>query len=272
MNKLQKVFLSMLTGGSLLAALPSAVLASDFDIVFEGQDKEFTLNAGSSFTDTDLFSNFKDVMPGDQLVQEISITNTSKDTDYINLYLQVEDHGDSNKPDADEIHEKSNEFLSKLDMKIYSDKKLLFSGSPEKVDDLKERVLLGKYKPGESSILKVELDVPTDLDNEFAGRLGELDLLFTADLLDEPKQGTPTPDPKPDPKPGTYTPNQNHTTNNVTNNYTNDVTNKVTSETPSKKPNTAIQTMQKSLPYIALISLALLPILGKLQKKEKDEE
>lgn len=188
MNYFKKLMLSTAVCASILGTSASAVYAEDFDIIFEGNDESFTVNAGSEHTSTDLFSEFKEVMPGDELKQTVKIKNISKDSDFIKLYMHVEEHDESSNPlEAAEEAEASNEFLSQLDLKIYQGDKLIFSGSPDKANDLKERILLGDFRHGETEELVFALTVPADLDNDFANRLGEMDIVFSADLQNDPK-------------------------------------------------------------------------------------
>lgn len=78
---------------------------------------------------------------------------------------------------------------------------VLFNASPEKLDGLKENVLLGKLKSGLQTELNVELTVPMELGNEYANRIGEVDWVFTVEEVSEGGGGggdggeTVTPEP-----------------------------------------------------------------------------
>ena len=55
----------------LLLATTSALAASS--VTFEGGAENFVFLPGSQFSDSDLFQNYKMVMPGDVLTQRITV-------------------------------------------------------------------------------------------------------------------------------------------------------------------------------------------------------
>ena len=189
----------------LVLALVLAMSANAFasEINFEGKEKSFTFKPGSSYTSTDLFSNFKNVMPGDKLSESIKIKNSADDCDYINVYLKAVVHDENGNPltysetfentdgkdqaneDAkrDETVATMQDFLSQLTMRIYNGDKLIYNASPDKAGALVDNVLLGTLTKGESLDLKVELDVPKELGNEYAYRVGEVDWVFLAECI-----------------------------------------------------------------------------------------
>lgn len=177
-------------------------------VTFKGKWDGFEITPGSTYTSTDLFGNFKNVMPGDTLTQNITFTNKSKDSDYIELYLRAVPHDLPDNPLSEGVEqflkpdgtptlpEDANEFLSQLTMRVYllrttlpmnsekppvTTKTLLFEGSPDQAGNLAQAVYLGAYEYNETAELCVELDIPIELDNTYAGRIGEVDWVFTAE-------------------------------------------------------------------------------------------
>lgn len=157
----------------LLMCLSVSAFAVENDVVWCGRDKGFNVNSASEYTATDLFDNFKGVMPGDKLSDMITVTNAAEGCDYIKVYLRAESIDDSHK-DALSMEE----FLSKLTMRVYNGEILIFESSPDKTGSLTENTFLAKLSKGESTDIHVELDVPISLDNAYADRLGEVDWVF----------------------------------------------------------------------------------------------
>lgn len=174
----------------LISSLCVGALAAQPTITFQGMEKGFGFAPGSEYTDTDLFSGFKGVMPGDVLTEEIVFTNSAEDCDFVQLYMRAEAHDEQSNPLSDTVAETETvatmtEFLSMLSMKVWNGTELIFDASADQLDGLKDNVLLGTFRTGESARLKVELTVPATLDNRFASRVGEVDWVFHVDCYQE---------------------------------------------------------------------------------------
>ena len=79
------------------------------------------------------------------------------------------------------------DFLSQLTMRIYNGDEIIYNASPNEAGALVNNVLLGTLSKGESLNLKVELDVPIELGNEYANRVGEVDWVFLAECFEYEK-------------------------------------------------------------------------------------
>lgn len=139
---------------------------------------------------TDLFTNFKNVFPGDVLTEEINIKNNFSEYDFIKVYLRAVLHSESENPLATEAKEtetvaSANDFLSQLSLKVFNGDSLIFSASPDEADGLSENTFLGTLKPGEIKTLRAVLEVPLELSNEYAHRAGEVDWIFSVEGFNE---------------------------------------------------------------------------------------
>ena len=207
---MKKIFKS---GSALLLALVMALglsvtaFADDSSITYKGLEEGFETQPGSEYTETDLFDNFKNVMPGDKLTQTISFTNEAKDCDYINVYLKAVVHDENGNPltydeafenadgkdqanvegQRDETVATMQDFLKQLTMRIYNGSELIYSSTPDQTGALADNVFLGKLTAGEALSLKVELDVPVDLGNQYANRVGEVDWVFSVEAIENNK-------------------------------------------------------------------------------------
>ena len=174
----------------MVMSLASTAFAASPDITFNGFSKGFDLQPGSEYTKTDLFGNFKNVMPGDTVTETITFTNSATDCDFVNLYMRAEAHDETANPLSSKVAEKETvatmtDFLSGLSMKVWNGTELIYDSSPDEPDGLKSNKFLGTFRTGETATLKVELTVPIDLDNEYANRLGEVDWIFHVEAYNE---------------------------------------------------------------------------------------
>ena len=218
MKKIMKNLFSLICSMVLLFCLSLTAFAADSSITFEGKSAGFTFEPGSEYTATDLFDNFKDVMPGDVLTEEITIKNNASDCDYINLYIRAIAHDEDDNPltyseafenvdgndqadmegQRDETVASMADFLAQLSMKVYHNGTLIQEVSPDQLNGLVNNIFLGTYRRGSTGKLVVELEIPLSLGNEYANRVGEVDWVFTVEALDDPVppvQETPAPTP-----------------------------------------------------------------------------
>ena len=70
-----KKTLTLITTFILIFTMSMPVLAADGNVVYSGNAGEFIFQPGSEESLTDLFPDFKDVMPGDVLTQKILVKN-----------------------------------------------------------------------------------------------------------------------------------------------------------------------------------------------------
>ena len=181
MKKSMKKLLSLVMVIAALAALTVPALAADAVVSRQGTNGLVIETTGSGYTDTDLFGNFKNVMPGDELTENITIKNNVSGFDYVKLYIVVT----------------MADFLSKLTMEVYlvnadGTKQSIFSASPDQTAQLTDNVLLGTFAKGKSAKLEAVLTVPAGLGNEYAYRVGEVDWVFTVEGFNNEKPLIPT--------------------------------------------------------------------------------
>ena len=189
MKKSYKVSGSLFLMLLILMSLASTVFAASTSIIrFNGFSKGFDFQYGSKHTETGLFGNFKDVMPGDTVAETITFINSATDCDFVKLYMRAEVHdgeADSLSPRdvKTETAASTSEFLSKVSMKVWNGTERIYDASPDQLDGLKDNKFLGKFRTGETATLKVELSLPIELDNKFASRA--VDWVFTVEAYKE---------------------------------------------------------------------------------------
>lgn len=159
---------------ALICSLSITAFAADSVVTFKSLEEGWEFSPGSEYSATDLFDEFKSVMPGDRLTDRIEVKNIAPDCNYINVYFRVEPSPDSNMQS----------FLAQLKMRIYNGTDLIYESSPDRADTLANNVFLGSLMKDESLNLTVELDVPTEMDNAYANAIGEIDWIFLAEGID----------------------------------------------------------------------------------------
>ena len=178
--------ISALALALLLLLGMGATAFAESKVTYEGGAEKFVFLPGSEYSETDLFENFKGVMPGDVITQEITVQNNYTKAEKVKIYLRAVVHDEQGNPLSEEVARTEDlvsmqDFLSQLTMTVKQGDKVLFSASPDELDGLKENVLLGTFPGRSKTILTVELSVPIELGNEYANRVGEVDWIFTAE-------------------------------------------------------------------------------------------
>ena len=151
--------------------LIGSVSAADSNVTYDGETQKFIFEPGCKESLTDLFPNFKDVMPGDTLTQKITVKNDANNKVKVKIYMR-----------ALGAHEDSVEFLKQLRLLVtksdQNEMAYMFDAAADKTAQLTDWVCLGTLYSGGEVDLDVMLDVPVDLDNNFQNLVGYLDWEF----------------------------------------------------------------------------------------------
>ena len=163
-------------------------------VTYEGSAKDFVFAPGSDKSPTDLFEDFKNVMPGDSLTEQITVKNKLTDDTEVKIYLRS----------LGEVGASTKDFLDQLTLTVSQDGTELFkTGDGVKADmtgGLTDWVLLGSFQAGEEVTLDLTLSVPITMGNEFAHAVGYIDWEFMVEEIPAPTP-TPTPEPSDPPAP-----------------------------------------------------------------------
>ena len=190
MKKFLKRLSSLLLAGVMAVSFTVSAFAADSTVTYEGRKKGFHFAPGSEYTASDLFDDLKNVMPGDELTEVITIANKADDCEYVRVYLEAKVHDEEENPLSDgvaatgETVASMTDFLSKLYMEVYAGDRMLYAASPDQTDGLNEPVYLGILYEGDELELTAKLIVPIELGNEYAYRTGEVDWEFTVESFD----------------------------------------------------------------------------------------
>lgn len=145
--------------------------AANGKVTYSKNAGDFVFEPGSEHSLTDLFPNFKDVMPGDTLTQKITVENNADNKVKVKIYMR-----------SLGAHKDSVKFLSQLGLKVAKSKEnkmaYMFDAAANETAQLDSWVCLGTLYSGGKVNLDVTLNVPVELDNEFQNKIGYLDWEF----------------------------------------------------------------------------------------------
>ena len=132
------------------------------------------------------------------------------------------------------------DFLAQLSMRVLNGGEVIYNASPDKLDGLKNNVLLGTFNNGDNTTLTIELNIPKTLSNKYMHRSGEVDWVFTAEGY---KDGEIAPiDPTPD--------NNNSGSNNTSG----------AAGKPKPLPN-SVYTLDNIINFVVLLAVSMVGLL-----------
>ena len=163
---MRKIIL-LLTALILVLSAVSPAFAADGTVTYGGNAGNFIFEPGTEHSLTDLFPNFKDVMPGDTLTQKITVKNEADNKVKVKIYIR-----------SLGALEGSEDFLSQLQLTVAKSEEnemaYMFDAAANEPAGLADWVCLGTLYSGGEVNLDVILTVPAELSNEYQSQIGYL--------------------------------------------------------------------------------------------------
>ena len=180
MSKIMKmaalVLVLLLAAGSAMAAV------SDVNFTVQGNEKVFVFTPEN----TDLFQNFKNLLPGDTVDQTITVQNTTPHI--VRLWLAADPA----------VAKEDQDFLSQMQLTVKAEDSTIFDATADQQDGLAPTedspygVLLGTFKNRGTVQLTATIKVPETMGNDYMDKKGTVPWTFTAEeviIPDTPDTG-----------------------------------------------------------------------------------
>ena len=183
MKKIISMLISLLVVTAMTCSLSICAYAAG-TVTYSADSSKFIFEPGSSHSPTDLFTEYKGLMPGDSVRQDITVKNDSSYGVKVKLY--VRSHG---------AHEDSVDFLSKLHLTVAKSENnemaYMFDAAADQTGGMTDWVYLGTLYSGGEVNLILNLDIPIELGNDYQDAIGYIDWEFKAEEFpidpDDPK-------------------------------------------------------------------------------------
>ena len=156
MKRLLMLFVAVVYAAVIM---PSAMAAN---VIYTEDGGQIIFLSAGEHIETDLFTNFKDVMPGDVVYQTIRLDNRASDAVDVEVYLRSQG-----------VRAGSADFLHQLHLTVTDPNgNVIFDAQADETAQLTEWLNLGKVHNGETFDLQLRMDVPTSMGNEYQSQIG----------------------------------------------------------------------------------------------------
>ncbi|BBF41498.1 hypothetical protein lbkm_0177 [Lachnospiraceae bacterium KM106-2] len=231
--------------------------------------------------DNDLFNNMKELVPGDKVSNDVTITNNSNQEVTFYMYAEVKD---SHKNIVLANKKYNNSLLSLLQLQLSLSGNVFYNGpvSGNPADARSGQIISGslvldkskslygitlcKLAAKSSTTLKIDLAAPgPELGNDYQDTFTAVDWVFTCSGVDQPDQvdvkpnddnpkTTASPSPSPEKKNGDTTDNNDNNTTNTTDTTS---TNQTTSTSSLPKTGSVISYLGEAVIIMAILVIGL---------------
>lgn len=144
-------------------------------VTYSADADKFIFEPGSEHSPTDLFTEYKGLMPGDVVKQDITVRNDSEEVK-VNLFVRSLGAQDDTA-----------DFLSKLHLTVAKSEEnvmaYMFDAAADQTAGMTDWVFLGTLYAGGEVNLVLNLEIPIELGDDFQDAIGYIDWEFKAEEM-----------------------------------------------------------------------------------------
>jgi len=173
MSKMIKKAAILLLAVVIILGTSITAFAAGGTVTYDGDADKFVYTVDSEYSPTDLFTGFKNIMPGDKITERIVLKNVTTENYKIAVYMR-----------ALGATEDSEKFLSQLNLTVKQENSsTLFEAPADQTAQLTDWVYLGTIGYKGEIPLDVTLEVPITMGNEFQNAIGILKWAFKVEEI-----------------------------------------------------------------------------------------
>ena len=171
---------------------PPVVTSPPTTVTFVNEDNDFVFDPASS----DLFANFKNLLPGETRSQTITVKNTYQNQNGVEIFLHAEDINQNISDPA--TLALVNKLLREYATIVVTDDtgKVIYDGpvwgnpysDAANPDSMHNDISLGIFAPGQSKNLNVQLRLDPAMDNQYQELLGLIKWVWSAEPVPDNPQ------------------------------------------------------------------------------------
>lgn len=151
----------------MVLGLAMPAFAAGGNVTYDGDSQKFIFAPGSNESVTDLFPDFRGVMPGDSLTETVTVKNDASNEVKVKIYMRA----------LGAVENAA--FLNQLKLTVKQDgDSILFNAPADQKAGLTDWVCLGTFYSGAEIDLLVTLNVPIEMSNEYQNQEGRFQWEF----------------------------------------------------------------------------------------------
>ena len=153
-------------------------------VTYKSEGEKFEFKPGTEYSDTDLFTDFKEMMPGDNKSQEIRFVYNGKDGVTANVYLQMKLPASDFKAND---KTKDAKLLEAIVLTVKAEDGTVIYSGPANEGNMESAVKIAQLRKGKETTITVTagLDL-VKTDNEVRNMAAAIDWVFKIEEIPDP--------------------------------------------------------------------------------------